>query len=244
MPNFPSSLDTYTPVSGTTLLSTGHAGLHNNDGSAIVSIESKLGVGASSATSGAVLLGSGAGTSAWSTVWNNGNFGSPSITGGTVALALVNGTPSFSSGTETNTLHIGGTFNNPVLGTPTSPGTTLPIVFGVGITPNAGSFIDTAGGTVTVNAATAQIYYTVMGTAAGNRTINTPSNLTAWQYLEYDFKASGSANGTLVWGTIFQISQDAGTPSLGTGTSWNKFSWRYNPVSTKLDFVGQITNLI
>jgi hypothetical protein len=43
MPNYPSSLDTYTPVDGTTLLSSGHAALHNTHGSIAVAIETTVG---------------------------------------------------------------------------------------------------------------------------------------------------------------------------------------------------------
>ena len=45
MANFPSSLDTYTTVAGTILLTSGdgHAGIHNNAGSQIVAIETNIG---------------------------------------------------------------------------------------------------------------------------------------------------------------------------------------------------------
>jgi len=94
MSNFPSSLDTYTPVSGTSLLATvDHANQHNVAGSANVNIETKLGVGSGTPTSGKILVGTGNGTSNWSQSWNNGTLGTPSIQGGTAsALVLQNGT--------------------------------------------------------------------------------------------------------------------------------------------------------
>lgn len=249
MASFPSSIVSYTNPSGTSpVTSPDHAAMHTSENNEIIQIEQKLGIGVGTPTAGKILTSTGNGTSVWSQEWDSGtlgtatifasSIGTPTITGGTVKNSLL-GTNTIQGGTAN-----GITLGTPSIGTISGIGTTTALSFGQGIAPNSGSLTDSAGGTFQVNAATAQIYYSVMGTAAGNRTITTPLNPTAWQYLEYYFKASGSANGTLVWGTAFQISQDSGTPTLGTGTSWNKFPWRYNPVSTKWDFCGQITNLI
>lgn len=157
-----------------------------------------------------------------------------------------------------------GTINNSILGTPTVTGGTATSItlgtptadvinarnsgtalgFGNSIYPAEGTVADAAGGTLTVNAQAAQIYYCAMGTAAGNRTIGTPTNLSSYQQLTYAFKASGSANGTLVWAGIFRFSQDSGTPAIGTGTTWNYYGWRYNAIDSKLDFMGQSKNII
>ena len=41
--------------------------------------------------------------------------------------------------------------------------------------PGVGTIADSAGGTFTVNAQAAQVYYSAQGTAAGNRTFGTHS---------------------------------------------------------------------
>ncbi len=154
--------------------------------------------------------------------YNTGIFGTPSITGGT-ATSIVLGTPAIDVINARNS------------------GTA--VGFGASIYPSEGSLTDSAGGTLTANAQAAQIYYCVLGTAAGNRTIGTPTNLSAYQQLTYAFKSSGSANGTLVWASsIFRGTANAGV--LGTGTSWNYYGWRYNAIDSKLDFVGQSLTII
>lgn len=273
---YPSTIDSFTNPVGTTQLSADdHAQQHRIEGSAAVALENKVGIGSGSAAANQILVGSGAGTSAWGSVWNlaqlgtatinNATVGTPRITGGTASAFLL-GTSTLTAGTingqivNAGTLangvygtaqFTGGTLANAAVGTPTilggtiaGSGTAAAISFGIAIAPNAGSLTDSAGGTFTVNAATAQVYFSVMGTNAGNRTLNTPANPTSWQPINYAYKASGSNNATLVWGTAFQISQDVGTPALGTSTSWNYFSWRYNPISTKWDFQGNSLNLI
>lgn len=141
------------------------------------------------------------------------------------------------------------TFYNPIKIKPLSPENSIIIgtkgvSFGESIYPAVGTITDSAGGTFTVDAGSSQIYYSAMGTAAGNRTLGTPTNPQNYQQLTYAFKASGSANGTLVWSSAFRISQDFGTPALGTGVSWNYFNWRYNAIDTKWDFLGQVLNLV
>jgi len=244
---YPTDLDSYTAINGTTLVSTGHAGTHNQVGSAMMAIEEKLGVGSGTPTANKALIGSGNGTSGWASTWNNATFGTPTITGGTVNLATL-GTPAVTGGTLTNPLISGGTGNGMVLGTPTIgsitvPGTTAALSFSAAIAPAAGSLVDVAGGTHTVNAQQYQLYYSVMGTTAGNRTIGTPLNPTPWQSLTFAFKVGG-ASGTLVWSSAFRFSQTTGTATLGTyNQSWNYYSFRYYPLAGLWDFQGQSINV-
>ncbi len=87
---YPTDITSDTPSAGTSLLSSpDHSNRHNVNGSAITNIELKLGLGASSAVVDKALIGSGNGTSGWSSSWNNGTLnnatlGTPSITGGTI----------------------------------------------------------------------------------------------------------------------------------------------------------------
>lgn len=250
--NYPSSIQTFTDPSGTSPLATGpdHAALHTTHNDTSEAVQAKIGVGSGTPVADRALIGSGNGTSAWTTTWNNAIMGTPRITGGTVTSLI--GTAQITGGTVTTALLSGGTLANAAIGTPTIiggtiavNGTVIPLSIGAALVPTTGTIVDVAGGTYTVNAQSAQIFYSVMGTAAGNRTIGTPTNLTAGQSLTYAFKASGSANGTLVWPTgIHRYSQDVGTPTLGTGTTWNYFSWRYNGIDSKLDFMGQSANVI
>ncbi len=241
---YPSDITTFSNPQGTTSLATDdHANQHRLAGSAIVALENKLGVGSGSASVGKVLVGTGNGTSSWGSTVNNALLGTPTITSGTITLAVINtstiGTPAITGGTA-NGLVLG----TPTIGTITVPGTTTALGFSAAIAPGVGTITDVAGGTLTVNAQTGNIFYSALGTSAGNRTIATPLNLTGYQQLTYAFKASGSANGTVAWGTIFRFSQDIGTPAIGTGTTWNYYGWRYNPIDGRLDFQGQSKNII
>lgn len=236
-----------TPAGTSPLTSPDHAASHTDLAGVIGTIEYTIGT-----TGGTnVLKNFTAGKLA---VFNTGGtldagvLGTPMIRGGTLGTVIV-GTSTVQGGTVNDVVlgsaaATGGTFNSINLGTPAivggsiaGSGTVLPISFGVGIAPSAGSFADSAGGTFTVNAATAQIYFSAHGTAAGNRTIATPLNPTAWQSLNYAFRASGSANATIIWSSGFGTG--ASLPqALGTGTSWSYYSFRYNPVSSKWDFQG------
>lgn len=270
---FPSDLDTFngTTAQGTsTLSSPDHALDHRTLGSAALALESKVGVGAGSPTLNRILVGDGNGTATWGTLVANFRLNSSLFSGGTVASGVINsndingGTISGVSIQGTTTL--GGTLNaasgiigtpqitggtasaitlgTPTIGTVTIPGTVTALGFSAAIAPGVGSVADVASGTLTVNAQAGQVYYSVQGTAAGNRTIAAPLNPTGYQQLTYAFKTSGSANATAVWNSIFRFSQDVGTPALGTGVTWNYFGWRYNPIDTKWDFVGQSKNII
>lgn len=120
MANFPNSLDSFTnPGAGSAITSPPHGLQHANANDAIVAIESKLGVGAGSATAvNKLLVGTGNGTSIWSgtisgIVDNNSTFGTPAITGGTITNTVFTN-PSFPGG-----------INNATLGTPTIQNPTL-----------------------------------------------------------------------------------------------------------------------
>ena len=72
--NFPSSLDTDAnsslpkTISDTAALNNpNHAEMHGRSNDAIIEVETKLGTGSSSASTGAVLIGTGSGASAWDT---------------------------------------------------------------------------------------------------------------------------------------------------------------------------------
>lgn len=250
MASYPASIVSLTsPAGGTSLLATGpdHAALHGSVNAEIVAVETTLGT--TSGTSVLKNLAGGFAVNDTAGTMNNGILGTPRITGGTASAFLL-GTSTVTGGTINGQVVNAGTIGGGAYGTPTIVGgtiavngTTVALSFGAAIVPTAGSLTDTAGGTHIVNAQAAQIYYSAMGTAAGNRTIETPLNPTAWQFLNFGFKASGSANGTLVWGTAFLLSQDSGTPAIGTGTSWNWYAWRYNPIDTKWHFTGQTKNL-
>lgn len=260
---YPSSIDSFPNPAGTnTLDSPDHAGLHGSINTAVIAIQTVVGTTAGTN----VLKNFAAGDfpsrinssnvlqQAISGTITSGTIGTLNVGLGTVNTLLIN-TSNFTGGTITSAVvgtFTGGTANGmtlgtPVIGTVTVPGTTAPLSFSAAIAPGIGTVADAAGGTLTVNAQAAQIYYSVMGTAAGNRTVGTPANPIAGQQLTYAFKTSGSANGTLVWPTgtgAFTFSQDSGTPALGTGVSWHYFGWRYNGVESRFHFMGQSKNVI
>lgn len=101
---YPSDITSFSNPQGTTNLATDdHALQHRTAGSAIVALENKVGVGSGSAAANQILVGSGAGTAQWGTVWNTAQLGTPTI-----------GTPAITGGTATNLVS-----NTPTLGTPT-----------------------------------------------------------------------------------------------------------------------------
>jgi hypothetical protein len=69
MANFPTSLDTGsslpTPAAGNNTNSPSHASLHGSENAAIIATETKLGIGATTPAANQLLVGTGAGTSAW-----------------------------------------------------------------------------------------------------------------------------------------------------------------------------------
>jgi hypothetical protein len=66
MVQYPTALDTLTnPTSGNTLNSPSHSQQHADSNDILEALEAKLGIGASTAASGKLLVGTGAGASAW-----------------------------------------------------------------------------------------------------------------------------------------------------------------------------------
>lgn len=198
--NYPGAIDSFTnPTSSDYEDVLSHAGQHSNANDAIEAIEQVLG------------------TTAGSALFN-------SFTASQKPVAQIGGTVS-------SYVYSAGTFNSPVLGTPTigfvtSPGTTAPTVFNRGIAPTVGTLADSAGGTITPNAAIAQVFEVTLGTTAGNRTLGTPLNPTDGQALLWRVKQNSNNTGTIVFNSSYKMSV-AGTPSLGTSNSWNYFGFRY-----------------
>lgn len=256
---YPSSIDSYIPVSGTSSLagaSTDHGNNHNVAGSAFVALEKALGttnaqnvISAFTPNQVAVPMQNGTlGVVIAQGTFNNGVLGSPSITNGTASNITVE-TPNILSGTLSGTITNNGIINNGSYGTPaidviSARNAGTGIGFNNAMYPSVGTITDSAGGTFTVDARASQIYYCVLGTAAGNRTLGTPSNPSPYQQLTFAFKTSGSANGTLVISSVFRSSQDYGTPTLGTGVSWNYYNFRFNAIDSKWDYIGQVLNLV
>jgi Rieske Fe-S protein len=81
--NYPTGLDTLTnPLTGDTLASPSHAGQHSDLNDSIEAVEAKLGIGSSTAgaaTTNQILVHSGGGTTAWTTI------GTTEISSGTAA---------------------------------------------------------------------------------------------------------------------------------------------------------------
>lgn len=231
---YPGTLDSFVnPVGTNTLDSPDHATQHTNTNGAAVALETKIGVGSGSPVLNQIMVGSGNGTSGWTGTWNNATLGTATINASTI------GTPAITGGTA-NAITLG----TPTIGTITIPGTVTPLTPSAALSPASGTIADSAGGTLTVNAQAGQVFYSAFGTAAGNRTIGTPQNATAWQAITYALKASGSANGTLVWAPIFRMSSNTGTPTIGTASTWNYYGWRYNSIDSKWDYQGQSPNVI
>jgi len=239
---FPADIYTQIDVTGTTSLATDdHSARHNEIGAEIVSIETTLGT--NSGTS--VLKNFIAGDMAARV--NNETFSVSKMLGGTIGTAII-GTSYIVGGTLSSSV---GTLNNMVLGTPVITGgsigvngTTVALTVGAGLVPTSNVYSDTAGGTIIINAQAGNVARIVFGTTAGNRTIGTPNNPTSDQSLTIAIKSSGSANGTIVWDTgAFRFS-DAGTPAIGTASTWNYYAWRYNGTDSKWDAMGQSSNII
>ena len=200
-------------MQGTTLLADandGHALMHQQLGSFVNAAGSKLGLSSGTPANNQLLIGIGNGSASWGTTVNGLNLGSPNITGGTITI-----------------------------GTISAPGTVNAFSVGAAIAEGYGSVADNAGGTITVNAQAANVFYCVMGTSAGTRFIGAPLNPTPDQRLSFAFKTSANANGTISFGTIFRVSQNTTLPTLSGVSAWNYFDWRWNSIESRWDFLGQ-----
>jgi hypothetical protein len=270
--SYPTDLDTFngTTAQGTsTLSSPDHALDHRTLGSAVGTLEAKVGLSAGSPTLNRILVGSGNGTSGWGTSVNNlglgtATLGTSTFIGGTIGTAVIGtstiqggtannqviGTPSVTGGTQAGVLINTSTFNTGTIGTPTIAGgtvaisgTTVPLSFGAGIVPTVVTLTDSPSGTIALNAQAAQLFHMVLGTTAGNRTFGTPSNATEGQAISFRIKQNSNNTGTIVWPAIYRFNE-GGTPTLGTTSSYNYFGWRYNSIDTKWDFQGNSRGVV
>jgi hypothetical protein len=238
---FPTSTDSFSNPSGTTLLATDdHANQHRIEGSAVVALEQKVGLSAGTPVINKILVGSGNGTSIWGTEWDNATLGTPQINTGTINNAVV-GTPAITGGTA-NAITLG----TPVVDFFTSSSTALPSKALHALAPTVGTIADAASGTLTPNVAIYQVAEITLGTTAGNRTLAAPLNPTDGQSFSWRIKNNAAATGTLIWNAIYRWSGGtAGTAVLGTTASaWNYFGFRYNQTDTKWDSQGTIVNIV
>lgn len=222
MVNYPTSLDTLTnPVGTNTLDSPDHAGQHSDINDIGEALQVKVGVSAGSPVADRAFVGSGNGTSGWTTTWNNAVFGTPAITGGT-ATSQVLGTPE--------------------MGAWTTSGTTVASVPARGLAPTVVTLTD-AVGTITPNAPSGQVFHMILGTTAGNRTFAAPLNATEGQAITFRVKQNTNNTGTLVFNSIYRMN-DGGTPVLGTESTYNYVGFRFNTIDTKWDHQGNSLGVI
>ena len=138
--NFPTSLDNSTslpyPSSGNFTNAPSLAGLNDNQNDALIATQTKLGIGASTPTSGKFLTGTGTGTSAWANTVPSGTvvgtsdsqtltnktltsptISSPVITNATISTDLITGYTTSNTGTvygipvTTGVINTAGTIN-------------------------------------------------------------------------------------------------------------------------------------
>lgn len=125
MASFPSALASFAGFTATnTLAADNHAAQHNLEQGEILAVQTKVGTGSSTPSSGTVLAGTGAGTSSWSQVnlttmvtgtlpVANGGTGQNNLSGLTLPSAIL------SSPTVSNPTESGGTYNAATLNQPT-----------------------------------------------------------------------------------------------------------------------------
>lgn len=271
--NYPSAIQTFTDPSGTSpLTSPDHAALHTSINDTVEALQTTAGTTAGTnifknfnagdfparinasnvlqqVITGTVNLGAGTITGQivnQGTV-GGGAYGTAQFTGGTSTSQVIN------TGTINNAIIgtpaiTGGTANGIVLGTPTIgsvvvPGTVSPLGFSAAIAPGLGTIVDAPAGSATVNAQSAQIFYTAWGTTAGNRSYITPLNPSPATLLTFAIKQNSNNTGTAIWGTNFRFGS-AGTPTLGTNSTWNIIGFRYNLIDSKYDHLGNSLGLI
>lgn len=137
--DYPGAIDTLTnPTTSNTLNNPSHSAQHANANDAIEAIETKVGTGASTATSGTVLRGTGAGTSEWAQV-------NPSTDLATLTSATLRGLLTDETGTGVAVFGTAPTISNPTItgggSWAGSPTITTPLVSG-GVL-EATTFMDT-----------------------------------------------------------------------------------------------------
>jgi len=123
--NYPASLDTTSqlpqPTTSNNTNNPSHAGAHDNESAAIIALETKVGTGSSTPSSGTVMRGTGAGTSSWAQV-----NAATDVTG---TLPVANGGTgaTTSTGTGATVRGTSPTLSGPSFGTIVNTGTlTLP----------------------------------------------------------------------------------------------------------------------
>lgn len=226
---YPSTTDTFSNPQGTTLVATDdHAAQHRTEGSAIVSLENKVGLGSGTPKLDYALIGSGNGTSLWGTAWNNATFGTPQITGGTVSNSIIS-TPTVTLGTgNTGDIYYrssGGSLSALPIGTVsqylTTNGTapswgTISSEPSDGWTASGGTWAYSSGSVVTINADLS------VWMNKGDRIKFTQGGTVEYFNLVGYGVSSGTTTGTILG--------DAGTPIANTAISSVYFSKKVNPL--------------
>lgn len=82
-----------------------------------------------------------------------------------------------------------------------------------------------------------------MGTTAGNRTIETPSNPTDGEGITFRIQQNTNNTGTIVFESAY-VMNEGGTPVAGTEATWNYVSFRYNAAGTQWDHLGNSLGII
>lgn len=140
-----------------------------------------------------------------------------------------------------------GTVNTNVLGAPAQSSS---IQLTNAVLPKSFILTDTVGTITTTFGGTAspQLIDLILGTAAGNRTIGTPSNTTSNGYaLTYRIKQNSGNTGTIVWDSVYRFPAEVGTPVLGGASTWTNFNFLYGTTDAKFDYQyqsGYGTNIV
>ena len=249
---YPATKETFTdPSASDPRNSPSHAGLHTSINGVVEAIQDTIGTTAGTSIArnfaagdfAARINGSNVLQQAISGTINNAIVGTSIVQGGTANNQVV-GSPAITGGTTTNQL-----INTATLGTPTIQGsvavsgTVVPLNIGAGLAPTVVTLTDAPSGTIALNAQAAQIFHMILGTTAGNRTFGTPANATEGQSINFRLKQNSNNTGTIVWPAIYRFNLN-GTPTLGTTSSYNYYSWRYNTIDTKWDFQGNSGGLV
>lgn len=226
---YPSTILNNTNPSGSDpLTSPDHASLHSTVNTDLTAVESKVGLGAGTPTANTFLYGSGNGTSTWSSAgtgltlvnstFNNGTLGTALIVGGTINSAVM-GTPTVT----------GGVINNATLGSPTVTGGTSTATHSVTRTIGSAAYSGTAGGTTTLNLATATRHLVNMPNSAGALTLAL-SNVSANQPFLVEIMQGTAGLGTITWFTTIRWAGSV-APSQ-TFTASRKDTFGFMPTST------------
>lgn len=201
--SFPTALDSYTRLNATDAMnSPSHEIPHNNSYGAIEAIEAKLGIGSSTPVASRFLVGTGAGTSAWTKVVPTGV-----VVGDTDTQTLTNKT--LTSPTITSPTVSAGTFTKPTMNGMASALTD-----------------DVDGATITFNMAASNCHQV---TLLDNR-ILAVSNVTVGQWFNIDLIQDGNGNRTVTWFSTIKWA-DGVTPTLTT-TAAKRDSFIFHCVAT------------